>query len=122
MSLPDYYKILQVPPTATSAEIKTAYRRLAKLFHPDKNSGNPAAEEKFKQIKDAYENLINPLRRRKYDDRRNHSLKTNHAAEFHKKAARKNYNFTEEEAKRRKYYQQHYKTTSYAAPKENKKA
>ncbi|MGZ3865292.1 MAG: J domain-containing protein [Bacteroidia bacterium] len=123
MSLPDYYSILQVLPTATSAEIKAAYRRLAKIFHPDKNSGSPAAEEKFKQIKDAYENLINPLRRKKYDDRRNHSLSPkNAAAEFHKKATRKNYNFTEEEAKRRKYYQQHYKTTSYTPPKENKKA
>lgn len=123
MSLPDYYSILQLQPTATSAEIKTAYRRLAKIFHPDKNSGSPAAEEKFKQIKEAYENLINPLRRKKYDDRRNHSIKPkNHAEEFHKKATRKSYHFTEEEAKRRKYYQQHYKTTSYTPPQENKKA
>lgn len=122
MSLPDYYQILQVSVTATSAEIKAAYRRLAKIFHPDKNSGNSAAEEKFKQIKDAYENLINPLRRRKYDEKRNRSITRNQPSSFQKKyAAKKNYNFSEEEAKRRKYYQQHYKTTSYSTPKQQTK-
>ncbi len=121
MSLPDYYQLLQVSKSATSAEIKTAYRRLAKLFHPDKNSGNPAAEEKFKQIKDAYENLINPLRRRKYDEKINRSIVGHQTNTFQKKASvKKNYNFSEEEAKRRQYYQQHYKTTSYAAPKTKK--
>src|ERR1035437_5143149 len=122
MSLPDYYQLLQVPVNATSAEIKAAYRRLAKLFHPDKNSGNPAAEEKFKQIKDAYENLINPQRRRKYDDKRNRSISGRQTTAFQKKTdVKKNYSFSEEEAKRRQYYQQHYKTTSYAAPKQTKK-
>ena len=123
MVLPDYYKILEVSSSATSAEIKAAYRRLAKLFHPDKNSGNPAAEEKFKQVKDAYENLINPLRRRKYDDKRNRSFATPQATTgFQKKTAtKKNYSFTEEEAKRRQYYQQHYKSTSYTEPKKEKK-
>jgi curved DNA-binding protein CbpA len=122
MSLPDYYQILQVPSTATSAEIKTAYRRLAKIFHPDKNHGNPAAEEKFKQIKDAYENLINPLRRRKYDEKRNRSVTSGASPHSHRKTTtKKNYDFSEEEAERRKYYQKHYKTTSYSAPKEKSK-
>jgi curved DNA-binding protein CbpA len=113
MSLPDHYQILEIAVTATSAEIKAAYRRLAKIFHPDKNAGSPAAEEKFKQVKEAYETLINPLRRRKYDEKRNRSL-TTPASSLHKKQnAKKNYNFSEEEAKRRKYYQQHYgKTTT----------
>lgn len=117
MSLPDYYEILQVPATATSAEIKTAYRRLAKIFHPDKNAGSPAAEEKFKQVKEAYETLINPLRRRKYDEKRNRSLTTSSGSLQKKQTGRKNYNFSEEEAKRRKYYQQHYgKTTTRKQP------
>src|ERR1700746_124173 len=122
MSLPDYYQILQVPSTATSAEIKAAYRKLAKLFHPDKNSGSPAAEEKFKQIKDAYENLINPLRRKKYDALRNRAVWGSQPASFQKKSpAKKNYSFSEEEAGRRKYYEKHYKPTSYSAPKEKSK-
>ena len=122
MSIPDYYKILEVSSSATNAEIKAAYRRLAKLFHPDKNSGNLASEEKFKQIKDAYENLINPLRRKKYDDKRNRSfISSRPTGGFQKKqTAKKNYNFTEEEAKRRKYYQENYKTTSYTEPKKEK--
>ena len=115
MSLPDYYQLLQVSVTATSAEIKAAYRKLAKLYHPDKNYGNPAAEEKFKQIKESYEILINTQRRRKYDGKRNRSI-TGTTTTFQKKtSAKKNYNFSEEETKRRQYYQQHYKTKS--APK-----
>jgi len=123
MSLPDYYRLLEIPANATSVEIKAAYRRLAKIFHPDKNSGNPAAEEKFKQIKDAYENLINPLRRRKYDEKRNRSISGRQSAPaFQKKTnVKRNDSFSEEEAKRRKYYQQHYKTTSYTAPKQAEK-
>src|SRR5438045_576481 len=98
MSLPDYYRILEVASNATSAEIKAAYRRLAKIFHPDKNSGNPAAEEKFKQIKDAYENLINPLRRKKYDDKRNRSFTSPQTSgQPRKPSQKKNYNFSEEE-------------------------
>ncbi len=124
MSLTDYYKLLEVATSATSAEIKAAYRRLAKIYHPDKNTGY-LAEEKFKQIKEAYETLINPLRRSKYD------AKINRAATFtassttqQKKTERKNYSFTEEEAKRRQYYQQHYKKTNTttgtsAPPKSN---
>jgi curved DNA-binding protein CbpA len=120
--LPDYYKILEVPVTATSAEIKTAYRKLAKLFHPDKNLGSPAAEEKFKQIKDAYENLINPLRRKKYDTLRNRAITGSQPAPFQKKTpARKDYSFSQEEAERRKYYEKHYKTTAYSVPKEKPK-
>ena len=114
MSLPDYYKLLEVPVTATNAEIKAAYRRLAKLFHPDKNTGY-LAEEKFKQIKEAYETLINPLRRSRYDAKRNRATTFTSTASFQqKKQQRKNYNFTEEEAKRRQYYQQHYKKTNTA--------
>jgi curved DNA-binding protein CbpA len=115
MSLPDYYQILQIKTSATSAEIKAAYRRLAKLYHPDKNASNPAAEEKFKQVKEAYENLINPVKRRRYDERRYRAMGIQHSTSVQKKTpGTKNYNVSEQEAQRRKYYQQHYqsKTTT----------
>ena len=68
MDFKDYYKTLGVPKTATADEIKKAYRKLAKQYHPDKNPDNPtAAEEKFKEITEAYEVLSDPEKRNKYD-------------------------------------------------------
>lgn len=63
----DYYAILGVPRDASQEEIKKAYRRLARQYHPDTNPGNKAAEEKFKEIQEAYEVLSNPETRAKYD-------------------------------------------------------
>jgi curved DNA-binding protein CbpA len=119
MSLPDYYKILQVPVSATTAEIKAAFRTLAKLYHPDRNTGY-ADEEKFKQIKEAYETLSNPQKRARYDAKRSQATTFGQPRSFQpKKPAQKSYSFTEEEAKRRQYYQQHYKkaTASASRPK-----
>lgn len=67
MEYKDYYKILGVSKTATADEIKKAYRKLAVKYHPDKNAGNKAAEEKFKEIGEAYEVLKDPEKRAKYD-------------------------------------------------------
>ncbi len=63
----DYYQILGVPPGASDDEIKKAYRRLAKQHHPDVNKGDKAAEEKFKDISEAYNVLSDAKQRKQYD-------------------------------------------------------
>ncbi|MBI4330864.1 MAG: DnaJ domain-containing protein [Chloroflexi bacterium] len=67
MSGKDYYTILGVSKSATEKEIKQAYRRLARQYHPDVNPGNKEAEEKFKTINGAYEVLSDAEKRKKYD-------------------------------------------------------
>lgn len=63
----DYYKILGVSKTADEAEIKRAFRKLARQYHPDMNPNNQAAEAKFKEINEAYEVLSDASKRQKYD-------------------------------------------------------
>jgi molecular chaperone DnaJ len=63
----DYYEVLEVTKTASSEEIKKAYRKKALQYHPDKNPGNKEAEEKFKEAAEAYEILGNEEKRRRYD-------------------------------------------------------
>jgi molecular chaperone DnaJ len=67
MSKRDYYKVLDLPRTATEAEVKKAYRRLAMKFHPDRNPGDKDAEENFKEAKEAYEVLSEADKRAIYD-------------------------------------------------------
>ncbi|MFJ9417015.1 molecular chaperone DnaJ [Streptomyces sp. NPDC101227] len=66
----DYYKVLGVPKDATEAEIKKAYRKLARENHPDANKGDDKAEERFKQISEANDVLGDPKRRKEYDEAR----------------------------------------------------
>ena len=63
----DYYKVLDVPKTATEADIKKAYRRLAMKYHPDRNPGDDEAEERFKEAKEACEVLTDAQKRAAYD-------------------------------------------------------
>ena len=67
MAKRDYYQVLDVPKTATEADIKKAYRRLAMKFHPDRNPDDHEAEEKFKEAKEAYETLTDAQKRAAYD-------------------------------------------------------
>lgn len=68
-SVRDHYAALGVSADATPAEIKAAYRRLARASHPDRHPGDEAAERRFKRIARAYEVLADPRRRRAYDQR-----------------------------------------------------
>jgi DnaJ-class molecular chaperone len=67
MASKDYYSILEVPRSASEADIKSAYRKLARKYHPDMNPNNKQAEERFKEIGEAYEVLSNAEKRKKYD-------------------------------------------------------
>lgn len=67
MEYKDYYKVLGVDKKSTKDEIKKAYRKLAMKFHPDRNPGDKSAEEKFKEINEAYQVLSNDEQRQRYD-------------------------------------------------------
>jgi molecular chaperone DnaJ len=67
LSKKDYYEVLAVSRSASMDDIKKAYRKLAMKFHPDKNPGDKVAEDRFKEISEAYEVLRDPKRRQMYD-------------------------------------------------------
>lgn len=67
MTKADYYQVLGVEKTASEAEIKKAFRRMAMKYHPDKNQGDKVAEEKFKEVQEAYEVLSDASKRQMYD-------------------------------------------------------
>ena len=67
MTKRDYYEVLEINKNATDDEVKKSYRRLAKKYHPDLNKGDKAAEEKFKEISEAYEVLMDKNKRANYD-------------------------------------------------------
>jgi len=77
----DYYKVLDVTKSATEADIKKAYRKLARKYHPDLNPNDKEAEKKFKEINEANEVLSNPQNRKKYDK---YGKDWQHADEFEK--------------------------------------
>lgn len=117
----DYYSILGLTKSATSAEIKAAYRKLVKIYHPDKNPNSYEAVDKFRQIQQAYETLIDPIARSKYDGKVSYnqyfSQQTTQAKPQQTRGKR--YSFTEEDLKRRQYYKEHYKQQYEAGKKVN---
>src|SRR5918993_5316661 len=70
MDFKDYYATLGVPKTASEKEIKQAYRKLARKYHPDVNPGDKAMEARFKELTEANEVLSDPVKRKKYDELR----------------------------------------------------
>jgi curved DNA-binding protein len=88
MAFTDYYKILGISKKATDAEIKKAYRKLARKYHPDLNPNDKVAEKKFKEINEANEVLSNPKNRKKYDAYGEH---WQHAEEYEKAKQQQSY-------------------------------
>ena len=68
MEFKDYYATLGVPKTASAKEIKQAFRKMARKYHPDVNPGDKAAESRFKEINEAYEVVGDADKRKKYDE------------------------------------------------------
>jgi hypothetical protein len=102
----NYYDILGIPQSASPSEIKSAFRALAKLYHPDKN---PSGQEDFRKILRAYETLIHPSRKSAYDLKLKYHQNVGSRPASSKK---KNWSFEEKEMKRRQYYNDHIKKYS----------
>jgi curved DNA-binding protein CbpA len=102
--LTNYYDILGINQSASISEIKTAFRSLAKIYHPDKN---PAGQDQFKKILLAYETLINPTRKYAYDLKLKYHQ--NASATHTTGTKTKTWTFEEKEMKRRQYYNEHIK-------------
>lgn len=119
----DYYSILGLSKNATDIEIKTAFRKLAKIYHPDKNPNNPNAKHLFENILKAYNTLINPHSRKRYD---NSHFGTTIQTVRPQRTGHKNqkdYSVSEEDLKRRQYYKNYYnsrkQTVNTSPPKTN---
>ena len=105
MAFIDYYKILGVSKTATEKEIKAAYRKLARKYHPDLNPDNKAAEKKFKEINEAHEVLSDPENRKKYDK---YGENWKHGEEYEKAQQQYNQQQSQRQSSRHGFSEQEY--------------
>ncbi len=105
----DYYAILGVTKTASDSEIKVAFRKLAKIYHPDKNPNNPNAKAIFEEVLKAYTVLINSHARKRFD----YSLSSHSNNKGKEQSAssknQKQTTYTDEDLKKREYYKNYYK-------------
>jgi molecular chaperone DnaJ len=92
----DYYSLLGVNRTASEKDIKQAYRRLARQYHPDVNPGNKSAEEKFKAINEAHDVLSDPEKRKKYDQYGDNWQHADQFAEAARQQSTSGWNFTQQ--------------------------
>src|SRR5687768_12927187 len=88
MDYVDYYKILELDKSATTDQVKKAYRKLARKYHPDLNPDNKEANKMFQQINEAHEVLSDPEKRKKYDQ---YGKDWQHAEQFEQQRARQQY-------------------------------
>ena len=104
----DYYEILGLNQAADSTQIRTAYKRLAMQYHPDRNPGNPQAEEMFKSINEAYHILSDSLKKSRYDSRFNAQTTTNYTETYWREAQRQQYARWQQSQKKRYVFDAHY--------------
>ena len=119
----DYYSILGLTKTATDIEIKTAFRRLAKIYHPDKNPNDPNAKHLFQNILKAYNVLSNQHSRRRYDNNSSFSSQPIQKTQTrpHRNRGQKEWETNEEDLKRREYYKKHYHAKKHTVNPEAQK-
>lgn len=107
----NYYAVLGITKNASDDDIKVAFRKLAKLYHPDKNPNNPNAKILFESVLKAYHTLINPISRKRYDLGYSQTqFSSPYTAKGGFSYSSKKRTVTEQEKKDRVYYQNYYKT------------
>jgi curved DNA-binding protein CbpA len=106
--LADFYEILGVNQSADSTAIRTAYKRMAMQYHPDRNPGNPQAEEMFKAINEAYHVLSDPLKKARYDSRFTAQFTTGYEETNWREVQRQKYARWQQAQRKRYTFDAHY--------------
>ncbi len=104
----DFYQILGLNQSADSTQIRTSYKRLAMQYHPDRNPGNPQAEEMFKAINEAYHILSDPLKKSRYDSRFNAQTSTSSTEAYWREVRRQQYARWQQTRKRKYVFDRQY--------------
>ncbi len=118
----DYYAVLGVSKLATPSDIKIAFRKLAKIYHPDKNPNNVNAKQLFETILQAYTVLSNTHTKKSYDDKLSYETTVRLKTKTPSKTVKKEWTFTEEDLKRRDYFKQNYHKQYQKAKQQTKQS